>query len=261
MWKKQKSNYEFKDVNDELLLRYSRQIMLPEFDYDGQQSVADARVLVIGVGGLGSPAAMYLAAAGVGNLVLVDDDVVELSNLQRQIVHRESTVGQSKVASAEQTLSDINPHCQVTAINERLDKAALDRQIQLADIVLDCTDNFSSRYLTNRLCIRAKTPLVSAAAIRWEGQLMVIDPRDEQAPCYECLYGEGQEQNLNCSETGIMSPVVGMMGTWQALEAIKVLSGAGQPLTGKLSVFDGLTGQWRQLKLPRNPKCTACGQK
>lgn len=245
-------------MNDELLLRYSRQIMLPEFDYEGQQQLVSARVLIVGMGGLGSPAAMYLSAAGVGHLVLVDDDEVEVSNLQRQIVHRESTVGLSKVISAQQTLAEVNPHCQVTAINERLDEDALDKQISQADVVLDCTDNFSSRYLTNRLCVKNKTPLVSAAAIRWEGQLMVVDPRDDQAPCYQCLYGEGQEQNLNCSETGIMSPVVGMMGTWQALEAIKVLSGAGQSLTGKLSVFDGLTGQWRQLKLPRNPDCAVC---
>jgi len=247
-------------VKDELLLRYSRQIMLPEFDYDGQQALIDAKVLILGVGGLGSPASLYLSAAGVGELVLVDDDDVELSNLQRQIVHREQTVGLPKVESAKQTLGDINPHCAVTTISNRLDGPELKELIDASDAVLDCTDNFASRYLTNQLCVETKTPLISAAAIRWEGQLMVIDPRQNDAPCYQCLYGDGQEQNLNCSETGIMSPVVGMMGTWQALEAIKVLSGAGTATTGKLSVFDGLSGQWRQLKLPKNPECPCCGQ-
>jgi len=247
-------------VNDELLLRYSRQIMLPEFDYDGQQRLIDARVLILGVGGLGSPAAMYLAAAGVGELVLVDDDAVELSNLQRQIVHRESTVGLAKVASAQSTLAEINPHVNVTTYQKRLAEAELSTLIAEVDAVLDCTDNFASRYLTNRLCVQHKTPLISAAAIRWEGQIMVVDPRQVDKPCYQCLYGEGQEQNLNCSETGIMSPVVGMLGTWQALETIKVLSGAGRALVGQLSVFDGLTGQWRQLKLPKNPTCACCGE-
>lgn len=247
-------------MNDELLLRYSRQIMLPEFDYDGQQRLIDARVLILGVGGLGSPAAMYLAAAGVGELVLVDDDAVELSNLQRQIVHRESTVGLAKVASAQSTLAEINPHVNVTTYQKRLAEAELSTLIAEVDAVLDCTDNFASRYLTNRLCVQHKTPLISAAAIRWEGQIMVVDPRQVDKPCYQCLYGEGQEQNLNCSETGIMSPVVGMLGTWQALETIKVLSGAGRALVGQLSVFDGLTGQWRQLKLPKNPTCACCAE-
>lgn len=245
-------------MNDELLLRYSRQIMLPEFDYDGQQRLVDARVLILGVGGLGSPAAMYLSAAGVGNLVLVDDDEVEISNLQRQIVHREQTLGLSKVDSAKQTLSQVNPHTHVHCIGHRLSETALREQIGSCDVVLDCTDNFASRYLTNRLCVATKTPLVSAAAIRWEGQILVVDPNQQDAPCYECLYGEGQEQNLNCSETGIMSPVVGMMGTWQALEAIKLISQVGTAHVGKLSVFDGLTGQWRQLKLPQNPECSCC---
>ncbi len=246
-------------MNDELLLRYSRQIMLPEFDYDGQQRLTTSRVLILGVGGLGSPAALYLAAAGVGELVLVDDDAVEVSNLQRQIVHRESTVGLPKVESAQRTLADVNPHVTVVCHSTRLAEPELSALIAEVDAVVDCTDNFSSRYLTNRLCVQHKTPLITAAAIRWEGQIMVVDPRQAEKPCYQCLYGEGQEQNLNCSETGIMSPVVGMLGTWQALETIKVLSGAGQALVGQLSVFDGLSGQWRQLKLPKNPDCGCCG--
>lgn len=247
-------------MNDDLLLRYQRQIMLPELDYDGQKRLVDAKVLILGIGGLGSPASMYLAAAGIGRLVLVDGDVVELSNLQRQIVHRESTLGMKKVQSAKDTLSEVNPHCHVECVDRQLDEAELKPLIEAADVVLDCTDNFSSRYLTNRLCVATKTPLVTAAAIRWEGQLMVVDPRQVNGPCYQCLYDASQEPNLNCSETGVMSPVVGMMGTWQALEAIKVLSGAGQALIGKLSVFDGLTGQWRQLNLSKNPQCACCSE-
>lgn len=246
-------------MQDDLLLRYSRQVMLPEFDYDGQQALVSSKALILGLGGLGSPAALYLAAAGVGELWLVDDDQVELSNLQRQIIHSETSVGQDKVASAKESLLRLNHHTAVHTWNQRLPEDSLTELIMKADVVLDCTDNFSSRFLTNRICMKTGTPLVSAAAIRWEGQMLIVNPRSENMPCYACLYGEGGDQSQSCSETGIMSPVVGMMGVWQALEAIKLLSGVGPEMAGLLSVFDGLRGQWRQLKVPKNPNCECCG--
>lgn len=245
-------------MNDEELLRYSRQIMLPEIEIDGQEKLLHSRVLIVGLGGLGCPVAMYLAAAGIGHLVLADFDVVDLSNLQRQIAHTTPGVGQLKVASAKQTLSALNPGTEVTCIDQKLDTDALSSEINLADLVLDCTDNFNIRFEINELCVTNKTPLVSGAAIRLEGQVMVYDPKTPDSPCYRCLYQEADEVALSCSENGVAAPVVGVIGTIQAIEAIKLLAGFGQSLAGYLLVFDAKSMDWRKLKLSRNPACTTC---
>ena len=245
-------------MNDEELLRYSRQIMLPEIEIDGQEKLLNSRVLIVGLGGLGCPVAMYLAAAGVGHLVLADFDVVDLSNLQRQIAHTTAGVGQLKVASAKQTISALNPNVEVTCIDQHLDKSALSSQINLADLVLDCTDNFSIRFEIDELCVANNTPLVSGAAIRLEGQVMVYDPKTPDSPCYRCLYQEANDVALNCSENGVAAPVVGVIGTIQAMEAIKLLAGFGQSLAGHLLVFDAKSMNWHKLKLSRNPACKTC---
>lgn len=246
------------DLSDAQLLRYSRHIMLPELDVDGQLRLLGARVLVIGLGGLGSPAAMYLAAAGVGTLVLVDDDAVDLSNLQRQIIHQTAAIGLSKVESAAATIARLNPDVRVIGIAERLEGDRLAAEIAAADLVLDATDNFSSRYAMNEACWRAGKPLVSGAAIRWEGQVTAFDPRDPQSPCYRCLYPEGDDAALNCSESGVAAPLVGIIGASQALEAIKLLCGIGEPLAGHVLYFDGKWLEWRKLRLNRDPRCPVC---
>ena len=247
-------------LKDEQLLRYSRQIMLPEIEIAGQEAWLNSTVLIIGVGGLGSPVAMYLAAAGVGRLILVDDDEVELTNLQRQIVHRTSTIGQSKVASAKQTLSELNPDTDVITIDRRLSDSELEQQVSEADLVLDCTDNFSTRFTVNDACVKHRKPLVSGAAIRLEGQVAVFDSRQDDAPCYRCLYRDGSDENLTCSESGVLAPLVGIIGSVQAMEALKVLADVGEPLVGKLLLLDGRYMDWRTLKLRRDPECPCCGQ-
>ncbi|MFP8965781.1 molybdopterin-synthase adenylyltransferase MoeB [Pokkaliibacter sp. CJK22405] len=244
-------------MNDNQLLRYSRHLLLPEIDIDGQQALSEARVLVIGVGGLGCSAAQSLAVSGVGTLVLVDDDVVELSNLQRQILHKEASVGMTKVASAIAAIKELNSECQCVGIDRRLDEAELLAEAARADLVLDCSDNFSTRFLLNRVCFAVKTPLVSGAAIRWEGQVSVF-PATDESPCYHCLYKEGEEEGLTCSESGVAAPLVGMVGCTQALEAVKLLVGAGTPLSGRLLVLDALSMQWRNFKLPKDPACPVC---
>ncbi|WP_417225244.1 HesA/MoeB/ThiF family protein [Amphritea sp.] len=246
-------------LNDDQLLRYSRQIMLPEVDIAGQEAWLKASVLIIGVGGLGSPVAMYLAAAGVGRLVLVDDDDVELTNLQRQIVHRTDTIGQPKVVSAKAALAALNPDVQVDVINGRLSGADLEEQVAAVDLVVDCSDNFDTRFALNDACVKHKTPLVSGAAIRLEGQVAVFDPRREDAPCYRCLYRDGDEESLTCSESGVLAPLVGIIGSVQAMEALKVLADIGEPLVGKLLLLDGRHMDWRTLKLRRDPECPCCG--
>lgn len=246
------------DITDTQLLRYSRQIMLPEIDVAGQQKLLDAHVLIIGMGGLGSPAAVYLAGAGVGRLTLCDHDAVEVSNLQRQIVHRESSIGQPKVASAKRTLADINPDVQVFTVDHKLQGEELDEAVSAADVVLDATDNFLARYAINDACWRHATPLVSGAAIRWEGQVAVFDPRRPESPCYRCLYAEGDDEALNCSENGVVGTLVGIIGTCQAMEAIKLITGAGEPLIGNVLYFDGKRMEWRKLRLGRNPSCPTC---
>ena len=246
------------ELSDQELLRYSRQIMLPKFDIAGQLALKNAHVLVIGMGGLGSPAALYLAAAGVGQLSIIDHDMVEVSNLQRQVIHGEASLGLHKVESAKQRLQDVNPLVQIRALAQRIEGEALSELIRQVDLVLDCTDNFTTRFDVNRYCVQHKKPLISAAAIRMEGQISVYDSRQTESPCYQCLYPEGDEAALSCSESGVMSPLVGILGSMQAMEAIKVLSGLGEPLVGKLLILDAMSMQWRSLKLKKDPACTCC---
>ena len=244
-------------MNDEQLLRYSRQIMLPQVDIEGQEKLLTSRVLIIGLGGLGSPVAMYLAAAGVGHLVLVDDDVVELSNLQRQIAHGTQDIGLTKVASAKQTIHSLNADITVTSYTERLNSEKLNSEVALADIVIDGTDNFTSRFSLNECCIKNKTPLVSGAAIRMEGQVSVFN-KTPTSPCYRCLYKDEGELDATCSNNGVLSPVVGIIGSIQANEAIKVLLDIGETLDGKLLLFDAFQMEWRTLKLKKDSLCPTC---
>jgi molybdopterin/thiamine biosynthesis adenylyltransferase len=246
-------------MNDEQLLRYSRHIMLPQMDVAGQQALLDATVLVIGLGGLGCPAAMYLASSGIGHLVLADDDTVDLSNLQRQIAHGTDNVGMSKVASAAESIARLNDTVRVTTLDERLEGDALDAAVKGADVILDCTDNFSTRFAINAAAVKYKVPLVSGAAIRLEGQVSVFDVRDAGNPCYQCLYQDGDDMQLSCSESGVMAPLVGIIGTLQALEAIKLITGIGSTLTGRLLFLDAQTMQFREMKLKKNPACPCCG--
>jgi molybdopterin/thiamine biosynthesis adenylyltransferase len=245
-------------MNDDQLLRYSRQIMLPQVDLAGQERLLASRALIIGAGGLGSPAAMYLAAAGIGQLAIADFDVVDLSNLQRQLLHHSNDIGREKTASARETLLSINPDIQVTAISRALQGDELDEQVRLAAVVLDCSDNFATRFTVNTACVRQRTPLVSGAAIRLEGQLAVFDSRKADSPCYNCLYKEGENEEQTCAETGVLSPLVGVIGSMQALEAIKVILSLGNSLCGRLVVFDALQHEWRTLSLPRDPACPVC---
>ena len=246
-------------MEDEELLRYSRQIMLPDVDIAGQEKLADSHALIIGAGGLGSPAALYLAAAGVGQITLIDHDDVELTNLQRQIAHHTSDLGTPKVASAARTLNDINPNISVHTLPQQADRSLLGEWVPQVTVVLDCTDNFSVRYLINQACWQHRIPLVSGAAIGWEGQISVFDANDPDSPCYQCLYGDGDDQALNCAENGVIAPLVGIIGTTQALEAMKVIMGVGNTLIGRVLYFDGKYMEWRSLVLKRNPQCPACG--
>ncbi len=247
-------------MNDDQLLRYSRQIMLPQVDITGQQRLRDARALIIGLGGLGSPVAMYLAAAGVGTLVLVDDDVVDVSNLQRQVLHRESDIGRPKVDSARDHLKAINPEVGVIHYPRRLEEAELRAEVAAADVVLDCSDNFPTRFLLNELCAQEFTALVSGAAIRFEGQVAVYHHENIDAPCYRCLYrDDAEEQAATCSENGVIAPLVGIIGSVQALEALKVLLRIGETLGGRLLLLDGLSMEWRTMKLRKDTECPVCG--
>lgn len=246
-------------MQDEELLRYSRQIMLPDVDIAGQQKLKSSHALIIGAGGLGSPAALYLAAAGVGTLTLIDHDQVDLTNLQRQIAHDTKSVGRSKVSSAKDRLLAINPNITVHAIAKKADDALLHQQVKTADVVLDCTDNFSVRLLVNAATHNAKVPLVSGAAIGWEGHVSVFDANDSASPCYQCLYPAGDDAALNCAENGVIAPLVGMIGTTQAMEAIKVITGIGETLRGRVMYLDAKYMEWRSLKLSRAPNCPVCG--
>ena len=245
-------------MNDDQLLRYSRQIMLPEFDVAGQQALLDAHALVVGLGGLGSPAALYLAASGVGSLTLVDHDTVDVSNLQRQIIHDQDSLGRAKVESAAERIAALNPATRVERVASRLEGAALAGAVAEADVVLDGTDNFAARYAINEACVRAKTPLVSGAAIRLEGQVTVIDPRRECAPCYRCLYGDAGDEALNCAENGVAAPLVGIVGSVQAMEAVKIVVGVGESLAGYVLHLDAKRMEWRKFKLTRDPECPTC---
>ena len=246
-------------MDDSELLRYSRQIMLPEIDIEGQNRLGSATVLVVGLGGLGSPVAMYLAAAGIGRLVLNDFDAVDLSNLQRQIVHADASVGVPKIQSAARTLAALNPLVTVETIGCRLSPEALEELLPRVDLVLDASDNFATRYLVNDACWRAGKPLVSGAAIRWEGQVALFDPRRPESPCYRCLYPEGDDQALNCAENGVIAPLVGVVGAMQAMEAVKAITGVGDPLVGYVLYYDAKRADWRKFRLGKRPACPACG--
>jgi len=247
-------------MNDQQLLRYSRQILLPEMDIAGQERLLAARVLVVGLGGLGSPVALYLAAAGVGRLVLCDFDRVDLSNLQRQIAHGQADIGRSKVASARDSVRAINPEIQVCCLDHALAEDELAQQVMRADAVVDCSDNFATRFALNAACVRARTPLISGAAIRLEGQVSVYDMRDPDSPCYHCLFpAGGDDEALSCAASGVIAPLVGLIGATQALETLKVLCGIGDTLVGRLLMLDAKRLQWRSLKLRRDPDCPTCG--
>ena len=246
-------------MKDEQLLRYSRQIMLPEMDIAGQQKLIDATVLIVGMGGLGCPAAMYLVASGVGHLVIADDDVVELTNLQRQVAHCQSMIGEPKVVSAQKTLLGLNPDLKITALQMRLEGVNLSEAVSQADLVVDACDNYTTRFAINFACIEHGKPLVSGAAIRMEGQVAVFDSRSPTSPCYQCLYSQGDDEDASCSENGVIAPLVGIIGAVQAMEAIKLLTGIGESLTGRLLLLDASTLQWREMRLPRDSNCGACG--
>ncbi|HYE38045.1 molybdopterin-synthase adenylyltransferase MoeB [Methylocaldum sp.] len=247
-------------MDDNQLLRYSRQILLPQIDVEGQEKLLNSRALIIGLGGLGSPAAMYLAAAGVGNLVLNDYDVVEISNLQRQIVHGMENIGEPKAVSARKTVERLNPDIRVTELISRLEGATLEREIAQADVVLDCSDNFTTRFAVNAACVKTRTPLVSGAVIRFEGQLAVFTAGTGDNPCYNCLYADHGELAESCVQTGVLAPLPGIIGSLQALEAIKLLAGVGNTLRGRLLLLDALSMEWNQMILKRNPKCPTCGR-
>lgn len=245
-------------MNDEQLLRYSRQIMLPDVDIEGQEKLLSARVLIIGLGGLGSPVAIYLAAAGVANLVLADFDRVDVTNLQRQIVHTHARIGVNKTVSAAQALRELNPQILIDCVEKVLDAESLIEQVKKVDVVVDCTDNFASRFAINAACVTAKVPLVSGAAIRLEGQVAVFDARDESSPCYRCLYEEDSD-DVSCAANGVLAPLVGVIGSIQALEVIKLICGFGTSLTGRLLLLDARHMQWREMKLSKDHQCPVCG--
>jgi len=245
-------------MNDQQLLRYGRQILMPEIGIEGQQELQRAHVAVIGAGGLGSPVAMYLAGAGVGQLTIVDDDKVELSNLQRQLLHTDRDIGRAKVDSAAETLQAINPEVSINTQAVRLDAAQLRLLAEEVDVLVDASDNFVTRFAVNAASVATGTPLVSGAAIRMEGQLSVFIPKRDDSPCYRCLYREGDEPDQTCTENGVLAPIVGIIGSQQALETLKLLLNIGDPLCGRVLLFDGLHHEWRSLKLPRDPGCPVC---
>jgi adenylyltransferase/sulfurtransferase len=247
-------------MNDEQLLRYSRHILLDPIGIEGQDRLLASRALIVGAGGLGCPAALYMAAAGVGTLVIVDDDEVDLTNLQRQVLHRQQSVGRAKVESAREALHDINPGIEVIALKTRLAGDALREQVEAADVVLDCSDNFATRHAINRACVAARTPLVSGAAIRFDGQVSVFDSRSVDAPCYHCLFPEGGDADeVRCAVMGVFAPLTGIIGSMQAAEALKLLAHTGQSLAGRLLLLDALGMEWRSITLPRDPACEVCG--
>ncbi|MDP2572443.1 molybdopterin-synthase adenylyltransferase MoeB [Vibrio penaeicida] len=244
-------------LTDSEMLRYNRQIILKNFDFDGQEALKLSSVLVLGAGGLGCAASQYLATAGIGNITLIDDDQVELSNLQRQVLHTDEDIGFDKVKSAQSSLEKLNPHIRIQAINKRLGDEDLAELVKSHTVVLDCSDNVTTRNQLNQLCYKSKTPLISGAAIRMEGLVSVFTYQENDA-CYECLSALFGDQALTCVEAGIMAPVVGIIGATQSLEAIKVISNYGKPCVGKLLTFDALSLSWREMKLAKNPNCSTC---
>jgi molybdopterin/thiamine biosynthesis adenylyltransferase len=245
-------------MNDEQLLRYSRQILLPQFGVEGQERLMASTVLVVGAGGLGSPVALYLAAAGVGRLVIADFDRVDLTNLQRQILHATDRIGTPKAESARRTLHALNPEIEIVPIGRKLEAELLQEQVAASDAVVDASDNFATRFAVNAACVATGRPLIAGAVIRWEGQVSVYTGRPGD-PCYRCLYGNGGEVEDTCSENGILAPVAGIVGSIQATETLKVLSGVGTTLAGRLMILDALEMRFRTLTLTRDPACPVCG--
>ena len=246
-------------MDDDQLLRYSRHILLPEIGVEGQERLRAAHALIIGAGGLGCPAALYLASSGIGQLTLADPDRVDLTNLQRQILYRTDSVGANKVDAARKTLASVNPAVTVVPLAERLEGEALERRVAEADVVLDCSDNFATRHAVNRACVRHARPLVSGAAIRFDGQIVVFDLRKPDAPCYACLFPEGGEtEELRCAVMGVLAPLTGAVGSLQAVEAIKLVAGAGESLSGRLLMFDALRAEWRSVRVRKDPACAVC---
>lgn len=246
-------------MNDNQLLRYSRHILLPQIAYEGQEALTQSHALIVGAGGLGAPSALYMAAGGVGTLTVCDFDLVDLTNLQRQIIHTTQSVGINKAVSAKQTLQAINPEVVVNTVQEKSTEAAMSKLVKDADVVLDCSDNFATRYALNRLCFEHQKPLVSGAAIGFEGQVTVYDFRHPQSPCYHCLFpDDGSETDMRCSENGVFSPLVGIIGTTQAAEAMKLLMNIGTSLQGRLMLLDALNMEWRTIKLSKDPACKVC---
>jgi molybdopterin-synthase adenylyltransferase len=248
-------------MNDQELLRYSRHILLDDIGIEGQEKILFSHVVVIGAGGLGSAAAPYLAAAGVGKITLIDHDVVDLTNLQRQIMHRQTSIGMPKVSSAKTMLQELNPHLTVVALQQKVTSDLLDELLPTASVVLDCTDNFSSRHLINATCVKHKTPLVSGAAIRFDGQLTVIDPRQTGAPCYACLFPQDQKfDEVQCSTMGVFSPLVGIIGAMQSAQALQVITGVGKSLSGKLLLWDARSTQIDTIELHQRENCEVCSK-
>ena len=246
-------------MNDAQLLRYSRHIFLDDIGIEGQQKLLASHALIIGAGGLGSPVALYLGSAGVGHITVVDHDTVDATNLQRQIAHTLADVGQPKAQSIQQSIAAINPDVEVTVITQRADDARLYELVQKVDVVLDCTDNFATRHAINRACVWHGKPLVSGAAIRFDGQVTVYDPRDAQSPCYACVFPETDTlEEAQCATMGVFAPLVGIIGSVQAAEALKLLMGVGLTLTGRLLMLDGRNMAWSEIKMPRNPACAVC---
>lgn len=249
-------------LSDEQLLRYSRHILLDELGVEGQRRLLEAHVLVIGAGGLGSPVALYLGTAGVGRLTIVDHDTVDLTNLQRQIAHRLSRVGQAKVDSAALSIAEINPEVQVRALRERVDGERLAHLVAEADVVVDCSDNFATRHAVNRACVMHRKPLVSGAAIGFDGQISVYDTRAAEAPCYACLFPpEAAFEEVRCATMGVFAPLVGIIGTMQAAETLKLIAGVGSSLAGRLQMLDARTMEWSEVRLARQAGCPVCGSR
>ncbi len=246
-------------MNDSQLLRYSRHILLSQINYEGQEKLVNSHALVVGAGGLGSPVALYLAASGIGALTICDFDVVDLTNLQRQIIHTTQSVGINKAVSAQQTIYEINPDVMVNTVQQKCTEEEFATLVEQADVVLDCTDNFATRYTLNRLCVKFKKPLVSGAGLNFEGQITVYDMRSESSPCYHCLFPDnGEDTDLRCATNGVFAPLVGMIGTTQAAEALKLIMGIGESLQGRLLLLDALAMEWRTIKLSKDPACIVC---
>lgn len=249
-------------MNDNQLLRYSRHILLPKIGYEGQAKIVNSHALIVGAGGLGSPVALYLAASGVGKLTICDFDTVDLTNLQRQIIHTTQSVGVNKAVSAQQSIYAINPEIVVQTIQQKSTESEFEQMVSNADVVIDCSDNFATRYALNRICFQLKKPLVSGAAIGFEGQISVFDFRNESSPCYHCLYPDtGGDTEMRCAENGVFAPLVGIVGSMQAAEALKVMMQIGESLQGRLLLLDAMSMEWRAIKLNRDPACAVCNVK